>query len=101
MSAGRGPRAGSSSARRSRPRGRIAAGVLFPLDVAVAARFTPTFGVLGGGLSLLVWLYLLMLSLHLGAETSTAVSRDAGRCPAASDGPVTGRAETASRAPLL
>lgn len=59
--------------------GWVGASAVFPLYVTVAARFTDSLGALGGGLILLVWLYLLMLSLYLGAEIAGA--RD-GRPPA-------------------
>ena len=45
---------------------------LLPIYVSVAARFSPTLGSLGGGLILLSWLYLMMLSLFLGAEINSA-----------------------------
>lgn len=45
----------------------IATGLL-PLYVSVAGRFSPTLGSLGGGLILLTWLYLLFMSLLIGAE---------------------------------
>lgn len=48
--------------------GWLAASAVFPLYVSVTARITASFGALGGGLILLVWLYLLMLSLLLAAE---------------------------------
>lgn len=48
--------------------GWLGASAVFPLYVTVAAHFTDSLGALGGGLILLVWLYLLMLSLYLGAE---------------------------------
>ncbi|GAA2013585.1 membrane protein [Nakamurella flavida] len=41
---------------------------LLPLYVSVAAPFSPALGSMGGGLILLTWLYLLMVSLLLGAE---------------------------------
>lgn len=41
---------------------------LLPIYVAIAAHFSPTLGSLGGGLIVLVWLYLMTLSLFLGAE---------------------------------
>lgn len=62
--------------------GWFAASSVFPLYVAVATRFTSTLGALGGGLILLVWLYLLMVSLYLGAE----VSRAAESRPATGEG---------------
>lgn len=48
--------------------GWLAASAVFPLYVSVTARVTASLGALGGGLILLVWLYLLMLSLLLAAE---------------------------------
>ena len=48
--------------------GWAAATGLLPLYVALAARISPALGSLGGGLIVLAWLYLLMLSLFLGAE---------------------------------
>lgn len=48
--------------------GWAAATGLLPAYVAVAARFSPTLGSLGGGLIVLAWLYLLTVSLFLGAE---------------------------------
>ncbi|MDN5918109.1 MAG: YihY/virulence factor BrkB family protein [Pseudonocardia sp.] len=83
----RGPVVGAAVA----TAGWIAASFLFPVYVAVAGRFTSTFGVLGGGLTLLVWLYLLTLSLHLGAETSVALSPGSGT-RTTSGGRVTSRA---------
>ncbi|PVZ06881.1 YhjD/YihY/BrkB family envelope integrity protein [Actinomycetospora cinnamomea] len=47
----------------------VAASAVFPLYVAVVARLAAGLGALGGGLILLVWLYLLTLSLYLAAET--------------------------------
>lgn len=41
---------------------------LLPIYVAIAAHVSPTLGSLGGGLIVLVWLYLMTLSLFLGAE---------------------------------
>ncbi len=41
---------------------------LLPVYVAVAAHVSPTLGSLGGGLIVLAWLYLMALSLFLGAE---------------------------------
>ena len=48
--------------------GWLAASAVFPLYVSVVARLTAGLGALGGGLILLVWLYLLTLSLYLAAE---------------------------------
>jgi membrane protein len=45
-----------------------AASALFPLYVSVVGRLTSGLGALGGGLILLVWLYLLTLSLYIAAE---------------------------------
>ncbi|MFC5139081.1 YhjD/YihY/BrkB family envelope integrity protein [Actinomycetospora rhizophila] len=47
----------------------VAASAVFPLYVSVVARVGSGLGALGGGLILLVWLYLLTLSLYLAAET--------------------------------
>lgn len=58
--------------------GWAAATALIPIYVAVAARFSPTLGSLGGGLILLSWLYLMMLSLLLGAEVN-AIRRPTAR----------------------
>lgn len=49
---------------------------LLPLYVSLATRFSPALGSLGGGLILLTWLYLLTISLLLGAEIN-AVRRAA------------------------
>lgn len=49
---------------------------LLPLYVSLAARFSPAFGALGGGLILLTWLYLLTTCLLFGAEIN-AVRRTA------------------------
>lgn len=43
---------------------------LLPSYVALAGRASPALGSLGGGLIVLVWLYLLVLSLLLGAEVN-------------------------------
>ncbi|GLZ48259.1 hypothetical protein Acsp06_44440 [Actinomycetospora sp. NBRC 106375] len=48
--------------------GWLGASAVFPLYVSVSARVAGSFGALGGGLILLVWLYLLMLALYLAAE---------------------------------
>jgi membrane protein len=48
--------------------GWLAASALFPLYVSVVGRLTAGLGALGGGLILLVWLYLLTLSLYIAAE---------------------------------
>lgn len=48
--------------------GWLAASAVFPLYVSLVARLTAGLGALGGGLILLVWLYLLTLSLYLSAE---------------------------------
>jgi membrane protein len=49
--------------------GWIAASAVFPLYVSVVARLAAGLGALGGGLILLVWLYLLTMSLYIAAET--------------------------------
>lgn len=41
---------------------------MLPAYVALAGRVSPTLGALGGGLIVLIWVYLLVLSLFLGAE---------------------------------
>ncbi len=41
---------------------------LLPVYVAIATHVSPTLGSLGGGLIVLAWLYLMTLSLFLGAE---------------------------------
>lgn len=56
--------------------GWIGASLVFPLYVVVAGRFTDTVGALGGGLILLLWLYLLMLVLYVGAEVCVALVGD-------------------------
>lgn len=48
--------------------GWLAATAVFPLYVSAVAHLTSGLGALGGGLILLVWLYLLTLSLYLSAE---------------------------------
>lgn len=48
--------------------GWLAATGLLPAYVTLAGRVSPTLGALGGGLIVLVWVYLLVLSLFLGAE---------------------------------
>lgn len=53
--------------------GWLAASAVFPLYVSVTARLTASLGALGGGLILLVWLYLLMLSLLSAAEIIQAI----------------------------
>jgi len=64
---------------------------LLPVYVAVATHVSPTLGSLGGGLIVLAWLYLMTLSLFLGAELNAtrhprpALSRDS-----AAPGPDTG-----------
>lgn len=55
--------------------GWCAASLLFPLYVAVATRVSPTFGALGGGLVLLVWLYLLMLALLVAGVVASPRDR--------------------------
>jgi membrane protein len=55
------------------------ASALFPLYVSLAARFTGSLGALGGGLILLLWLYLLILSLYLGAAVVQVLDVGAGR----------------------
>ena len=57
--------------------GWAAATGLLPIYVALSAQVSPTLGSLGGGLIVLAWLYLLMLSLFLGAELN-ATRRGAG-----------------------
>lgn len=74
--------------------GWIAASVLLPVYVAVASRFTPTLGALGGGLVVLVWLYLLMLALYAGAEV--AVHLRVGPAGGGTHGPEPADAELAS-----
>lgn len=61
--------------------GWIAASLLLPLYVSVVARLTGTVGALGGGLILLLWLYLLMLVLYAAAEVRCllAAGRARGR----------------------
>jgi membrane protein len=54
--------------------GWFAASALFPLYVALIGRFSSGLGALGGGLILMVWLYLLMISLYLGAEVMGALA---------------------------
>lgn len=49
--------------------GWIAASAVFPIYVSVVATFATGLGALGGGLILLVWLYLLTMSLYVAAET--------------------------------
>ena len=49
---------------------------LLPLYISFAGPFSPALGSLGGGLILLTWLYLLLMSLLLGAEIN-AVRRAA------------------------
>ncbi|GAA4852773.1 hypothetical protein GCM10023201_52370 [Actinomycetospora corticicola] len=49
--------------------GWVVASAAYPLYVSVAAGVAQGLGALGGGLILLVWLYLLMGSLYLAAET--------------------------------
>lgn len=49
--------------------GWLTASAVFPLYVSVVARVAGGLGALGGGLILLVWLYLLTLSLYLAGET--------------------------------
>ncbi|GAA4763829.1 YhjD/YihY/BrkB family envelope integrity protein [Actinomycetospora chibensis] len=66
--------------------GWLTASVVFPVYVSIVARLATGLGALGGGLILLVWLYLLMLSLYLAAETL---------CELGDDG-----AEDTSRSPL-
>lgn len=72
--------------------GWFAASGLLPLYVALARRFTPALSALGGGVVLLLWLYLLMLALYVGAEvgwsaragpstTSPGSGRDGARPP--------------------
>lgn len=53
--------------------GWAAATGLLPAYVAVAAQFNPTLGSLGGGLIVLAWLYLLTISLFLGAELNAVL----------------------------
>ena len=57
--------------------GWAAATGLLPIYVALAAQISPTLGSLGGGLILLAWLYLMILSLLLGAELNA--TRPPGR----------------------
>lgn len=54
--------------------GWVGASLLLPLYVAVVGRLTATIGALGGGLILLLWLYLLMLALYLAAEVLVTLS---------------------------
>lgn len=72
--------------------GWFAASVLLPVYVAVASRFSPTLGAMGGGLVLLVWLYLLMLALFLGAEVAVAL-RAGPATPAREEAQATGSDE--------
>lgn len=53
----------------------------FALYLRVAGQTNPIFGVLGGGLILLVWLYLLSLSLLLGGELNALVTHRKGDAP--------------------
>ncbi|PZS14470.1 MAG: YihY/virulence factor BrkB family protein, partial [Pseudonocardiales bacterium] len=49
-----------------------------PIYVAIAAHVSPTLGSHGGGLIVLVWLYLMTLSLFLGADlNATCLPRPA------------------------
>ena len=63
--------------------GWTAATALLPIYVATAAHASPTLGSLGGGLIILAWLYLLNLSLFLGAEIDAAATTTHHRhhCP--------------------
>ena len=54
--------------------GWVVASTLFPLYVALVGRLSTGLGALGGGLILLVWLYLLMISLYIGAEVSCTLA---------------------------
>ena len=47
----------------------------------IAADANPVFSVLGGGLILLIWLYLLSLGLLLGGELNPVLARHTGRSP--------------------
>ncbi len=51
---------------------------LLPVYVAIAAHASPTLGSLGGGLIVLVWLYLMTLSLFIGAELNATLQPPAG-----------------------
>ena len=57
--------------------GWAAATGLLPTYVALAGRISPALGSLGGGLIVLAWLYLLMLSLFLGAEINASLQERA------------------------
>ena len=67
--------------------GWFAASAVFPIYVSVTARVTASLGALGGGLILLVWLYLLMLSLLLAAELVRDLGGRAGDDDAAPTAP--------------
>jgi membrane protein len=56
------------------------ASAAFRIYLDVAASGNPVFGTLGGGLILLVWLYLLAFGLLLGAEVNgLLLSRTPGK----------------------
>jgi len=54
------------------------ASAVFPLYVALTAQLTAGLGALGGGLILLVWIYLLMLALYLAAEVVAQLEGPSG-----------------------
>lgn len=63
--------------------GWVAATGLLPAYVALAGRYSPTLGSLGGGLIVLIWLYLLNLSLFLGRIQPGPGTRAGAACGAA------------------
>lgn len=54
--------------------GILASSVILPAYVNIASNLSPTVGVLGGGLILLTWAYLLMLSLLVGSQLRLRMS---------------------------
>lgn len=66
----------------------LLASVGFSVYLRVAAAGNEIFGILGGGLTLLIWLYLLSLSLMIGAELNGVLERRSDR--RATSGPSVG-----------
>lgn len=59
--------------------GAVAASLVLPLYVRIASSVSPTTGALGGGLILLLWAYLLMVSLMLGAQVRVRLEQRSRR----------------------
>lgn len=69
--------------------GILASSVILPVYVNIAGNLSPTVGVLGGGLILLTWAYLLMLSLLIGSQLRLRMSTSTSVAPAGRHTPET------------